>query len=58
MQNILGKIFESVGLHVPQLIGALLILIIGWLVALIISSLVRSLLKRTDLAVKMERLFP
>jgi hypothetical protein len=49
MQNILGKIFESVGLYVPQLIGALLILIIGWLIALIISSLVRSLLKRTDL---------
>jgi hypothetical protein len=49
MQNILGKIFESVGLYVPQLIGALLILIIGWLIAFIISSLVRSLLKRTEL---------
>jgi hypothetical protein len=44
MQNISSKIFESVGLYVPQLIGALLILIIGWLIALVISSLVRSLL--------------
>lgn len=49
MQTILVQIFESVGSYIPQLIGALVILIVGWLIAFIISNLVRRLLKRTDL---------
>lgn len=49
MQTILVQIFESVGSYIPQLIGALVILIVGWLIAFIISNLVRGLLKRTDL---------
>ena len=49
MQTILVQIFESVSSYIPQLIGALVILIVGWLIAFIISNLVRRLLKRTDL---------
>lgn len=49
MQTILVQIYESVGSYIPQLIGALVILIVGWLIAFIISNLVRRLLKRTDL---------
>ncbi|NMG07896.1 mechanosensitive ion channel [Brasilonema sp. UFV-L1] len=33
----------------PQLLGAVLILLIGWLIAAIVSAVVRSLLKRTNL---------
>jgi hypothetical protein len=49
----LDQILLSVGEYVPNLIGALVILIVGWLVALIISSLVRSLLVRTGLNTKL-----
>ena len=49
MHTIFVKILESVSSYIPQLIGALVILIVGWLIALIISNLVRRLLKRTDL---------
>jgi len=49
METIFVQIFESVSSYIPQLIGALVILIVGWLIALIISNLVRSMLKRTDL---------
>jgi len=49
MQTIIVQIYESVGSYIPQLIGALVILIVGWLIAFIISNLVRRLLKRTGL---------
>jgi len=35
--------------YVPQLIGALAILIVGWIVALILAALVRSMLRRTTI---------
>ena len=49
MQNILTQIFEEVGSYIPELLGALVILIVGWLIALVLSNIVRSVLKRTEL---------
>lgn len=40
----------------PNLIGAIIILIIGWLVAIIVSSVVRGLLKRTSLDERLMRM--
>jgi len=39
MQSMLNEIFGSLGTYIPSLLGALAILVIGWLVALIISSI-------------------
>jgi hypothetical protein len=49
MQEALDQITQSISAYVPNLIGALAILAIGWLVALIVSAVIRSLLKRTTL---------
>ncbi|MDX1778119.1 MAG: mechanosensitive ion channel [Thermodesulfobacteriota bacterium] len=49
MQNILTQIFSEVGSYIPELLGAMVILIVGWLIALILSNLARSVLKRTEL---------
>ena len=49
MQNILTQIFEEVGSYIPELLGALVILIVGWLIALVLSNIVRNVLKRTEL---------
>ncbi len=40
----------------PNLVGAILILIVGWLVAIIVSSVVRGLLKRTSLDERLTRM--
>ena len=49
MQNILNQILQEVGSYIPELLGAMVILIVGWLIALILSNLARSVLKRTEL---------
>ena len=49
MQVVLNNIAEVIGAYIPNLLGALAILIIGWLVALIVSAIVRGLLRRTAL---------
>src|SRR4028118_575300 len=41
--------------YVPGLVGALLILIIGWIVAIVASRLVRGVLRRTDLDNRLAR---
>ena len=46
-QGMLGQTTEMVGGFVPNLIGALGILVIGWIVALVARSIVRGALKRT-----------
>lgn len=48
MQVVLNQIIQVVGGYIPSLVGALAILIIGWLVALVISAIVRGALKRTE----------
>jgi len=49
MQNIFNEITHLIGSYVPNLLGAIAILVIGWVVASIISSVVKSLLKKTEL---------
>lgn len=48
MQNMMDRFNEHVGASLPSVLGALVILIVGWLVALIAAGIVRGLLKRTD----------
>ncbi len=48
MQVVLNQIIQVVGRYIPSLVGALAILIIGWLVALVISAIVRRTLHRTE----------
>ncbi len=45
----------TVGAFLPNLLGGLLTLFVGWLVALFVSKLVHGLLKRTDLDNKLGR---
>lgn len=39
----------TVGAFLPNLLGALVTLFVGWLIAFVVSAIVRNLLKRTDL---------
>lgn len=41
------QIAQSLGIHVSNLIAALIVLVVGWILALIISSLVKKALERT-----------
>jgi hypothetical protein len=49
LQNLWAQTVQLVGGWVPNLIGALAILIVGWIVALILAALVRGMLRRTSL---------
>jgi hypothetical protein len=49
IQSMYREIIRALGAYVPNIIGALAILVIGWLVALGASAAVRSLLKRTSI---------
>jgi len=49
MQQMLKEISETIAAYVPNLIGALAILIIGWVIALVISAVVRSVFRRSKL---------
>ena len=53
MQAIWDQILESLKTYAPSIIGAIVILIVGWFVAKIISSVVRRGLGRTKLGQKM-----
>jgi len=49
MEQVLKEISESVAAYIPNLIGALAILIIGWIIALVLSAVVRSVFRRSKL---------
>jgi hypothetical protein len=49
MQNVFDRVGETISAYVPTLLGALVILVLGWLVARIIAALVSGALRRTDL---------
>lgn len=49
MQEFINQMWQTTGSFVPNLIGAILILFLGWLVALIAAAAVRAVLKRTTL---------
>jgi mechanosensitive ion channel-like protein len=49
MDNIGDQVNQIVGGYLPHLIGALAILVLGWLVARIVAAIVRGALRRTNL---------
>ena len=48
-ENFIRQTTSTVGAFLPSLLGAVVTLFVGWVVAFVISSVVRNLLKRTDL---------
>ena len=52
---LIDPIFVSFGRYGPNLVGALAVLIIGWLVALIVSSAIGKAFKRTGLDEKIAK---
>jgi hypothetical protein len=55
MENVWDRVIETVGNYVPSMLGALAILVVGWLVARLIAAGVRSVLRRTDLDNRLAR---
>lgn len=49
MQQILEQITQLIAAYIPNLLGAVAILIVGWLVAVVLSGFVRGALRRTTL---------
>lgn len=49
LEQALQEVIQTVGAYLPRLIGAVALLIIGWVLATIIASLVRRALRKTDL---------
>ncbi len=49
MDEILNGVEEAVGPYLPRVVGAIAILIIGWIVASIVSRVVRRMLHKTDI---------
>jgi len=49
LENIFNSVTALIGTYVPNILGALLILIIGWIVASLVSLGLRELLKKTSL---------
>jgi len=57
MEKIINDITQMIGSYVPNLLGAVAILVIGWIVALIFARLAKSLLKKADLDNRVARKF-
>jgi hypothetical protein len=55
MQTALEQITLLVSGYVPNLLGALVILVVGWVVALIVSVIVRGVLRRTTVDNRLSR---
>lgn len=49
MEQFLNELWQTVGGFLPSLIGAILVLFVGWLVALAVSAGVRAIFNRTTL---------
>lgn len=49
MTEHLEEVARQVWAYLPQLVGALLILVVGWLCAVVIAAIVRGVLRRTSL---------
>ena len=56
VENFVRQTSGTVGAYLPSLLGAIVTLFIGWLVALVVSSVIRNLLKRTDLDNRLGRM--
>jgi hypothetical protein len=55
METLIKQIAQMTGSYVPQLVGAIAVLILGWFFALIVRSIVRSILYRTTLDSRIAR---
>ena len=49
MDGIIEQIKGSIGEFLPKLAGALLVLVLGWIIALLVSAIVRGILRRMSL---------
>ncbi len=56
VENLVKQTSGTVGAYLPSLLGAIVTLFIGWIVAFVVSSVVRNLLKRTDLDNRLGRM--
>src|SRR5215213_1005929 len=48
MPSVIDQNVRIIGSYLPNVLGALLILIVGWIVATLISGIVKAALRRTD----------
>lgn len=55
MREMMNEFLESVGTYLPSLIGAIAVLIIGWIVAMIVSGIVRGVLRKLSFNRRMSR---
>ena len=56
VENMIRQTSGTVGAFLPSLLGGIVTLFIGWILALVISSVIRNLLKRTDLDNRLGRM--
>ena len=49
MNEALNETLQAIGSYLPNLLGALVILVVGWIIAFVVAALVRALLHRTTL---------
>jgi len=49
MENFLGEVSRTLGTFLPSLIWAIILLVVGWVVATVAASIVKGILKRTTL---------
>ena len=55
MDNVIDQVNQIVGGYMPHLIGALAILVVGWIVARVVAAIVRSALGRTHIDNRLAR---
>ena len=58
LQTSMDQVVTELGAFVPHLLGALVILIVGWILAKILSAVVKGALKRTGLDARVETRTP
>ncbi len=56
MQEMFNKALDKFGASIPNIVGAIAVLVIGWLIAFAVAALVRTLLKRTTIDNRLTRL--
>lgn len=49
MNDLFAQFFQTIGTYLPSVLGALAILVVGWILALIIAGIVRRVIQRTRL---------
>ena len=54
MENVFNEVVIAIKTYLPSFIGALAILVAGWVIAMIVAGLVRGLLKKIDLNNRVE----